>query len=214
MMHINQSFHRAFRFLFLAFISCITFSVNAFNISFAQSAYQQQPGDLFEVIVTYDFTDLPTFGGGFDVYYDTTVLEFVSYVRADYEALGLTPVTSATPVGELTAPGEYTGAGLGMFKFPFTGINDAGPIGSFEFLVIGTPGITADTPCGASLCLTPTITNPWFSLAGNIISDEVFSQGISQAQVSLVPLPGAFWFMFSALIVLIQRKTRASLITQ
>jgi len=175
---------------------------NAASISFDMDTYIANPGEQVAINVNFDFTDLPAFGGGFNVIYDANVLQFSSYTQASFSGIGA-PQPGASPLGMLSSPGNYLGAGVGSFDF-FTGINTAGTVGTFTFLVLGADG---DAGCGATLCLTPVATNQMVSLGGLDITDDVFANGISAAQV--VPVPAAAWLFGSALGLLgwMRRKT-------
>jgi len=80
-------------------------------------------------------------------------------------------------------------------------LGGAGTIGTLTFSVIGThdPGATS---CGLALCLLRNSFNPFVSLAGLDVNDELFANGISGANV-VVPVPAAAWLMLSGLIGLI-----------
>ncbi len=190
--------------LSLLFATCVC-GANAASIGFDDSSYSGNSS--VTVNVLFDFVDTPAFGGGFNLLFDSAVLEFVSYTQAIFSGSPGTPQFGlASPIGDLINPGEYLGAGVGTFEF-FTGINTAGTIGTFLFNIIGSaPGGTP--PCGATLCLTPVSLNPVVSLVGDDISADVFANGIAAANVSAIPLPAAAWFFGTALIGLVGLKRR------
>ena len=172
---------------------CTSFIVNTANadsVSFDSSVYDGNFGEQISVTVNYDFTDISVLGGGFELYYDNTALEFVSYTRTDFDASELHPMNFASPIGELTAPGVYSGAGIGT-EF-FLGIDDAGPVGVFVFNII-ISDIVSETPCGHILCLEPHLpSQPFITLSGNDITLETFANGISSANV-LLNNPDSDW---------------------
>ena len=149
------------------------------NISFDSDTYIPDLSNQISVIVNFDFTADPAFGGGFNVIYDDTVLQFVSYTQAIFAGGGAPQLGNASPLGTLDSPGNYLNAGVGTFEF-FTGINTAGEIGTMLFDVIGSGG---DAGCGATLCLTPVVSNPMFNLGGVNITSDVFANGIFAASV-------------------------------
>jgi len=166
-------------------------------VGFDAAAYNGSGGTV-SVSIVYDFTVFAMFGGGIDVIYDSTVLEFVSYTQAD---LPIDARPEASPVGMLTAEGTYTGAGIGTFEF-FSGMTSAGTIGTFVFNIVGVGDF--DTPCGATLCLEVNAINPFVSLAGADVSVDLLNAGVSSLSFSTVPfpVPAAVWFMLSGLGVL------------
>jgi hypothetical protein len=160
-------------------------SVNAAKISFDSNDYLGVINNNINVDVLFDFTDNPAFGGGFNVLFDTSILEFVSYTQATFSGAGA-PQTPASPIGALASPGNYLNAGVGSFEF-FNGINTAGTVGSFIFKVIGNTPLVGN--CGAALCLTSVGNNQMFNLLGQNITNEVFSNGITAANVSFANTP-------------------------
>ena len=108
-------------------VSAVMYSVSANSVGLEQVEYDGNINQV-SVTLTYDFTDFAMFGGGLDIIYDPNSIEFVSYTQAD--PLPFDAQAPASPVGELTTPGLYSGAGIGTFEF-FNGINSAGDIGTF-----------------------------------------------------------------------------------
>lgn len=168
---------------------------NANSVGFDQDNYSD--GIVISVSLIYDFTDFLMFGGSVDIEYDPNALLFIDYTQAP---LPSDAAPSASPIGSLTSPGLYSGPGIGGLKF-FQGMSGAGTIGTLTFSVIGTndPGATS---CGFALCLLPNSLNPFVSLAGLDVTDELFANGISGANV-VVPVPAAVWLILSGLIGLI-----------
>lgn len=171
-------------------VSGMMFNASANSISFDMGEYMAQDGTV-TVTINYDFSDFAMFGGGFDVLYDSSVIEFVSYEQAPLPADAQAP---ASPVGALAAPGAYEGAGIGTFDF-FTGMTSTGVIGTFTFTQIDLAG-GGDAGCGFTLCLTPNAVNPLVSLAGADVSLDILGGG---SNVTAVPVPAAVWFLLSGL---------------
>ncbi len=194
---MNRS-NRIAEFLMAALtFSCAT-DVLANNISFEQASYSGAAGTELSVTLTYDFTAYNMFGGGLNLIYDPTAIQFVSYTQAEYAGGFIGPEPAASAVGELASPGNYLGMSLGTFDHAF-GISDSGDIGTFVFVLLGN-GVST-TPCGATMCLTPVAINPFVSLSGQDVSDQIFSNGVSAANIQTVPLPASFWFLASALSI-------------
>ncbi len=172
-------------------------NANANSVGFDQDNYS---GTIISVSVIYDFTDFAMFGGGVDIEYDPNALLFIDYTQGPLAADVVGP---ASPVGSLTAPGLYSGPGIGTWEAWFWGINSAGTIGTLTFNVLGTndPGATS---CGLALCLLRNNLNPFVSVAGSDVNDELFANGISGANIALpVSVPAATWLMLSGLIGII-----------
>lgn len=171
----------------------IAAGAKAASLSFDMAGYSAQAGSQLSVTVSYDFTDIPSTGGGFNVLYDDSVLEFVSYTVAPGSgAINVGDhATSASPAGMLDSPGNYLNAGIGTFEHAL-GIYTSGAIGTFVFNVLGAGG---DGGCGATLCLTPVPTYPMYSLGQQDITAAVFANGITEANV--VPIPAALWLLLS-----------------
>ena len=156
----------------------ITLSANANSISFDMDPYLANPQEQVAVTIYFDFTDFGMFGGGFNVIYDANVLEFVGYTQVVFSGPGA-PQVGASPLGALASPGNYLGAGVGTFEF-LNGISTIDIVGTFLFNVLGGGG---DGGCGATLCLTPVGINPMVTLGGSDITNEVFANGLSAANV-------------------------------
>ncbi|MEM7082652.1 MAG: VPLPA-CTERM sorting domain-containing protein [Pseudomonadota bacterium] len=177
-------------------VSGMMLSASANSVGFDAMDYDGTAGTV-SITLTYDFTDFAMFGGGVDIIYDSNAIEFVSYTQADLPADAQAP---ASPVGALDGAGTYAGVGIGTFEF-FNGMTSAGNIGTFVFNVLGGTDAGA-TPCGMTLCIVPNAINPFVSLAGQDVTADLLSAGISGANV-VVPVPAAVWFMLSGLGALI-----------
>lgn len=172
-------------------VSGMMLSASANSVGFDAMEYDGTQGTV-SITLQYDFTDFAMFGGGVDIIYDTTALQFVSYTQADLQS---DAQAAASPEGMLAAPGMYEGAGVGTFEF-FNGMTSAGDIGTFVFSVIGAGD--GSTPCGMTLCLQANAINPFVSLAGQEVTADLLAAGNSAAAV-VVPVPAAVWFMLSGL---------------
>ena len=166
--------------------------------SFGFNSYSLTPqDDMISVSLVYNFTDFAMFGGGVDVIYDATTIEF-----AGFEPALMPPDAElSSPVGVLTEPGLISNVGLIAVNF-FNGINSQGTVGTFYFNLLG--GGAGDTPCGMVLCIVSNVLNPFVSLEGQDETSEILGNGISGASIALpVPLPAAIWFMLSGVGLLV-----------
>ena len=78
-------------------------------------------------------------------------------------------------------------------------MTSAGEIGTFVFSVLGLGNGT--TPCGSVICLIGDSANPFVSLAGSEVTDELLANGITAVDL-IVPVPASIWFMLSGLCAL------------
>lgn len=184
-------------------VSAVMASASANSVGFTQSIYVASAPTI-EVTVAYDFSDFAMFGGGLDLVYDSSALEFVSFTQAE---LASDAQAAASPVGLFAKPGLYQGFGVGTFEF-FNGMTSAGDMGTFVFNLVSSPSL--NTPCGELLCLVPNAINPFVSLDGVEVSDLLLDNGISAAAI-FIPVPAAVWLMLSGLGALfgLARKTRS-----
>ncbi len=171
-------------------VSVVTLGVHANSVSL--SAFDYSPStNQFEITLLYDFTEFAMFGGGVDLIYDASAMEFVSYVQAPLPA---DAQAAASPVGALAEPGRYAGAGIGTFEF-FNGMTSAGVMGTFTFSVSGLPD-PGNTSCGLPLCLEANAVNPFVSLAGDVVNDIIDDGTILPVPI---PVPAALWLLLGAL---------------
>lgn len=164
------------------------------------------------ITVEYDFSDFAMFGGGMNLVYDPTVWELVSYTQAPLSPDAQGP---ASPVGQFEQPGLYTGFGIGTFEF-FNGMTSAGEIGSFILINLSSDPDPSFLGCGgdptdfalATICITPNATNPFVSLAGEIVDEDIFvGPGAYIPPPEPIPVPAAVWLFASAIgLVLRIRK--------
>ncbi|MFK8030000.1 MAG: hypothetical protein AB8G18_07145 [Gammaproteobacteria bacterium] len=172
-------------------ISGTTLGASANSAGFDSSTPTPVNGQLI-VSVVYEFTEFSMFGGGLDLVYDTTTLEFVSFEHGPFQPDVQAP---ASPEGVFIEEGLYEGFGLVTFEF-FNGINSAGTVGTFTFNILDIP-LTASTPCGETLCLTENAINPFVSLAGDTVGAQLLANGSATANLVTLPVPAAVWLMLS-----------------
>lgn len=99
-------------------------NVNAASIALSPSFNTGAPGDTVLFDILYDFTDESTLGGGIDIFFDDSVLNFVNYT---WSGVG-DPGFARSPD---VLPGELNGIAFG----DFAGISSAGLVGTLEFAV-------------------------------------------------------------------------------
>ena len=190
------------RFLATLLIGMMTISASANSVSLDSGVYTPNTSGHISVSVQYDFTVYSMFGGGLNLIYDASAIEFVSFTQDDFS--DSTAIPAFSPNGALTEAGFYEGFGISAGKF-FNGIINAGSMGVFIFTVIGSgDGLFDGCVNGATLCLTPNLPiNPMVSLAGQDVTEDIFSnvEGINASV--LVPLPASLWFLLSGLFGLL-----------
>ena len=176
---------------FIAFAFSIIFSsAHASTVSLSTSG---QSGASLSVDLYMNFSDAPTLGGGLDVHYDGSLLNFISF------SFNPTFLSVTDPL--LTCPGAI---GCDQIDQPntvydisfgnFAGIGGPFLVGTLVFNVIGT---------GSAALLTAETTG----LAGPFVSATTYvAQPVSYlgtaADVSAVPVPAALWLMVSGLSLL------------
>lgn len=99
-------------------------NANAASIALSPSFNTGAPGDTVLFDILYDFTDESTIGGGIDVFFDDSVLNFVNYT---WSGVG-DPGFARSPD---VLPGELNGIAFG----DFFGISSAGLVGTLEFAI-------------------------------------------------------------------------------
>jgi len=141
-------------------------------------------GNTVSLQLMMDFSDDATMGGGVDVFFDDSVLQFISFV---FDAgLGDDPDFRRQPD---VFSGELNGLGFGEFN----GLSGPSLVGTFTFntLASGSASFSVaenDFPAGA------------FFSATTLAAQFVDFQGAT-VKVSAVPVPAAAWLLFSGLAV-------------
>ena len=175
----------------------------AASISMVPSFVAANPGDTVAIDVVMDFSDQPTLGGGFDIFYDPTALGFVSWVFDPAMLAVSDPTFTRSPdncaaglVGGCTQAGELNGIGFG----DFAGLSGPLPVGTVTFTVLDPSPV----PPGGSTFLTMndnnTPTGPFFDAASfdEIIVD--YNGAEVQVGTTVIPVPPSVWLFASGLI--------------
>lgn len=171
------------------FASCVALIIfgaivtaQAATISLTPLTQDVNLGNQAVLKLSMDFTGDSTIGGGIDIFYDSSVLSFSSFV--------FDPIFTASDdptfrrAGD-DMPGEVNGIAFGNFG----GLSGPSLVGTltFDTLAIGSAFLSMadnDTPAGG-----------FFSITAS--PQTVIFEG---ASVNVVPVPGAFWLLGSGLI--------------
>lgn len=174
------------------FAACTAVS-QAATVSLSPSSQNIALGNPFSLQLNMDFTGDPTLGGGIDIFYDSSLLTFVSF--SFNPGLG-------DDTGQQRQPDVLTNELNGLAFGNFAGLSGPSLVGTLTFNTIGagTALFTMadnDLPAGG------------FFSAATYDPQSVTYQGAS-ANVTAVPIPAALWLMLSGmgLIGVISRKKR------
>ena len=178
--------------LILAFAFVLGFSygsVQAASVSLLPSSQDVAPGDSFFLDIVYDFTDDATYGGGVDITFDDTILNYGNF-----------SFSSATSAWDITRdPDISTGLVSGLAAGTSAG-GITGPV------TIGTLFFSADlsvVPIVSTVLelresLDPAV-GGFFSSVTNTAQDPT----MNSATVNVVPIPGSILLLGSGLVGLI-----------
>ena len=186
---------RSLVFVFTAVASLgLALPASAGTINLSPTSASVGVGDTVSVDVVFDFSDGAILGGGFDVFFNSAVLGFVSFEFEDSASVGDDPSFRRAP--DVLA-GELNGIGFGNFE----GIDGASLLGvlTFEALAVGTSALTLAENEGGP----PDNPGGFFSIAGTPIDVD-----FGGADVAVVPLPAGLLLMLSALGALRLVRTR------
>ncbi|MDO8706570.1 MAG: VPLPA-CTERM sorting domain-containing protein [Sulfuricaulis sp.] len=161
----------------------------AATISLSPGHQDVAPGSAVSVVLGFDFTGgTSVLGGGVDVFYNSSVLDFVSFTYNP--ALAIDPDFSRVPDD---MSGEVNGISFGNFG----GLSGTGVVGTLQFkaLALGeTPLTMADNNSPAG---------PFFDVAAKQVT-----MNYQNAHVNVVPIPAAVWLFGSGLAGLGLFRTR------
>lgn len=143
-------------------------------------------GDMltFELIMDFSGDGEITLGGGFDINFDTAGLQFVSY---DSAGLGEASFGRDPDVED----GRLFSGGFGAFA----GLTGPDLVATITFMAQGAPGDYNVSPSG-----TTGIAGPFISAIDFI---SIIEPDFNGADVRIIPVPAAVWFMLSGLGALV-----------
>jgi len=137
------------------------------------------PSDTVTFDVVMDFSGTPTLGGGFDIVFDSSQLEFGNFINFEIGEDGFG-----------RDPDEFDGL-LESWAFgAFAGLSGPETVGSVSFTFIGK-GIT-----DVFLTATSGIGGPFVSFDNPSMMLDV---DFGSARIGMVPVPAAVWFLLSGL---------------
>lgn len=170
-------------FLFLSI--ALSHPANAASVYFAQVGGPGlvQSGDalLFDVII--DFTDEPTIGGGFDIVWDPTAL---SFEQLHYNLVG-------DP--SFGRPPDFFNNTLNSWGFgAFEGISGVHIMGTLEFSVLPTMGLTTELDFGCS-----GLQSCFFISSEDFVT--IIPTELRPIEISRVPIPASGLLLASALVM-------------
>jgi len=167
-------------------------NVQASGVIFFSSPPQQADlGDLVTLQLSMDFTEEATLGGGVDIFYDSSILQFMSFTID--AGLGDDP-------GFRRAPDNSTGELNGLAFGNFGGLSGPSVVGELKFTTIGLSDLTFVTLAETDDPLVGAFTSS--STFGP--QDVDFTDTASITVVAtVVPLPAAGWFMLCCVLSLL-----------
>ncbi|HEX9628119.1 MAG TPA: hypothetical protein VGA00_14355 [Acidiferrobacterales bacterium] len=162
-----------------------SFPTQAATISLMPTSQTTVVGGAFTLDVLMDFSDDPTVGGGIDIFYNSSLLQFDTFVFNG--ALGDDPAFRSTPT---VLANELNGLAFGSF----TGLSGPAVVGTLSFtaLAAGTATLTTadnDTPWGGFISAT-TGTAQAVTYTG------------ADVTITPIPLPAAVWLMLSGVALI------------
>ena len=162
---------------------------NAASISLSPANVDAVVGDIIELDVIMDFSDVTTIGGGYDIAFSSADLDFMSWAPNPVGDPGFSRLPDVLD-------GLLSGIALGDFNSGITGVHNLGTV-SFE--VIGGSSVVYVQD-------TASVAGPFVDFnTFQVIPVEYSSAAVN---VSSIPLPAAAWLFGSALagLVVVKRK--------
>ncbi len=157
-------------------------SASASTISLQPESTITTVGDIFSLNVVLDFGGDPTFGGGVDISWDETLLEFVDWT---FDTSTVQDDPSFREVGELL-DGRLTDISAGEIG---DGLID-GIMGTITFMAISQGDAIVDIGPASDPLLE------WVSLAFVVQTPDYIGAGVA---IQPVPVPAALWMLLGGL---------------
>jgi hypothetical protein len=183
-----------------------SFGAQAHVISLDPIAQKVSLGDTFEVDINIFFQEA-TVGGAFDLFYDSTQVEFVSFAFDDFFFNDVSdPAFDHAPDNCFTDGAPFGGCDVGDAELnatgfgSFDGISGSYLVGTLVFRAIGagTSDLTMatnDAPFGG-----------FFSAETGLPMDVLYNS--AKVVINPVPVPAAAWLLLSALGLIGARRKR------
>jgi hypothetical protein len=140
-------------------------------------------GQAFELRLDFDFSADPTLGGGVDLAYDVSLLQYTGFVFSP--TLGDDPSFRRQPDA---GPDRLVGLAFGNFN----GLRGPGEVGRFSFTALAA-GV-------ASLNLEANVAPAGAFISLQTFSPQAVAFGSTQVQVSAVPELGQGWLAMAGLV--------------
>jgi len=175
---------------------------NAATVTFSNTSIAANLNDIITVDVMMDFTGDPTLGGGLDIFYEPSILSFVSF---DFGTSDLVLDLGLSRAPDVVAPNKLEGL---AFSGGFNGIAGPGTVGTLTFQAVSVGAFTltmADT--------TEALDGGRFISATDFFTEQTIAYGTADVSVTgtVVPVPAAVWLFASGLMgltgVAAKRKT-------
>lgn len=146
-------------------------------------------GDIISISLHGDFSTLSTIGGGFDIFFDNSQLQFHSFGFSDAANLFDDPLLRRVPD---VLDGELNGIGFGNFA-GLGGVFELAVV-QFQVLSAGTSQLTLMTNEGGP----PSNPGGFFDINGAAMPVEFIG-----AQITTIPLPPTIWLLTGAASMLL-----------
>jgi hypothetical protein len=154
-------------------------------------------GDQIILMLYADFRDDPALGGGFDVFFDSSGLDYGAWIFMAPESVGDDPDFRRQPD---VLPGELNGIAFGNFEGMF-GRSLIGFL-TLDALAVGSYDITLANNEGGP----PSNPGPFVSFTTGLPMAIDFHGTTVQVIASAIPLPAAAWLLLGGLAALGLRR--------
>ncbi len=195
------------------FFSFSAMSVKASSVSVVPAGQTVvNVGDTFVLDLIIDFSASPTLGGGIDINYDSTMVEFVKF-EFDSDFLKLSDPLLTCPGANNCSPIDQTGKGKveNIVLGNFMGIDNKHTVGTLSY-ILNDYAFTSINPAVTTASGGPFVsatTNEPMSL--NLYGVNLHNGVISQSGgIPSVPIPATMWLFISGLFPLLLKAARVT----